>query len=101
MSEPPLEADDREEPLLLVQFGRVDAAIPRVAGDVLPVRDVLRAGEDGQRPTPQEKAAIDPQVQPEVIGQTCRVYLRDVVDAAPLGGGLLCIERRRGPAGQI
>src|SRR6187401_1792429 len=86
-SETPVEAQDREDALLLAELLGVRAAVPGVAREVATVGDVLHANEQIQRLSAHGEGAVHADVDAAVIRRSLGVDAREVVHAAPLFRG--------------
>src|SRR5688572_30602088 len=58
-SERPVQPQDREDALLIAGAQRVGAPVPADGRDVLPIRDVLRTGEDRDGLAADDEPAVD------------------------------------------
>src|SRR6478752_8351862 len=98
--EPPVEAENREDALLLAELLGVGAAVPAVAGEVAAVGDVLHAEEYVERLPAHGERAVQAHVDAAVVGRALRVDAREVIDAASLFRGHSLVIRRERPSRQ-
>src|SRR5512146_281597 len=96
--EPPVEAKDREETLLLAKLLGVGAAVPSVAGEVAAVGHVLYANEHVERLPAHGEGAVHANVDAAVVGRALGVDACEVVHAASRRRGHRLVVRREGPA---
>src|ERR671912_496900 len=73
-SERPVESDQREDPVLLVDLRHVTRAIPTEAREVLTIGEVLRPGGERDRPATDREGTVDADVEAKVVAGSKTVH---------------------------